>query len=256
LEGVPILVRIPLERTPAMAVDSRLPDTTEVDKKLHEVGIDPQTQTHDGSPLFKVPTPTPETLEKVASAVLLRPKVLTFGFTHRRAVGDSYANPGPGQASKEVRYEDVTSTTTSVGGSVSATVGGSLLVTVSATVSASFNLEWKKEHRVADTYKMDVPEGYIAWLERSAAIQTLKADAYFWLKWPGLYGYFEVDITGPATDGRPPGTLVVQRRKLTDAELRDLRSTTTSGAYDNEATAALLSLTGPTTDLTTEFVTA
>ncbi|RCV56840.1 hypothetical protein [Marinitenerispora sediminis] len=98
----------------------------------------------------------------------------------------------------------------------------SFLPVLKTTASTTLRLDWEAAHSVSDTFETTVPERYVGWLERRAAFQFLSAGIYLVRRVFGMRavsGYAGGVITGPASDGRPPGTLVARKRRLAQAEL-------------------------------------
>jgi hypothetical protein len=198
----------------------------------------------------------------------------TFSDIHQVSPNIAY-NPGPGDATYGLSWEDRTSTTTSI--ELSATVTAGIELIASASMTTTIGTSWTTEHASGENIQVTVLPGYLAWIDRGTLINNIEGEFI----WPGgtLVGFgvgggpiqwnffpfggedrppfrWKGTLTGPGKVGALTGVLITSQQKADTGSLSSLQDIT-SAAPDNGLPAGLshYALASGSTSVTRNIIT-
>jgi hypothetical protein len=153
----------------------------------------------------------------------------------RKQVGDVAWGCASGGGAQAITWSDTVGTTTSVSGT--ATVSGGLATVINAGFSATFGTAWTQSKTVSETTTVTVKPGKVAWIVRSAPMQSVVGDLSMWYpkKVDGHYNWIvqNLTVTGPRDAA---GNVVILDRDMTAQE----RKTVCAGNPGPTATSLVL----------------
>ncbi|WP_026923999.1 hypothetical protein [Glycomyces arizonensis] len=202
-------------------ITTKEPDNHKVDKILRESGNDPRNleatcsrvSTEEGTRI----------IEKLAEknyldSILIRPRRLTYSFGPQHPVGAGFINQTSKPAEKELGWTDKVGTKTNF--SVSASVSASVMGLFTASITASFGMEWSKEKTFSDSFKIMLDPGEYGWLTRRGMMCTAEVDLIF-PRTPTMAALMMRGAVWPATiegyagnDGRPDSWITGHSQKI------------------------------------------
>jgi hypothetical protein len=158
-------------------INTKNPDNHKIDKYLRDLGNDPnnleatckRVSAEEGAQAI-------ETLVERDSQkdLLIRPRRLTYFFGPQHPVGAGFINKTNKPAEKELGWTEKVGTKMNF--SVSTTASASVMGLFTASITASFGMEWSTEKTFSDSFKITLDPGEYGWLTRRGMTCNAEVD--------------------------------------------------------------------------------